>query len=864
MSQFHQVFYEESFEGLDVMEASLMELDPDNIDNETINAIFRAAHSIKGGSATFGFLSVSEFTHDLETILDQVRSGNRGFNLEDIDICLRAVDCMREMLQLLKEGEDGHTALSKELKQHFATMLVQGTEPEVKSPPQSSPAVDSIAEQHTTRWSIDFVPVEDMLRTGNDVVRMFRELSDIARIVDIECSTHFPDFHGMDPESCYLSWQLTIETDQEKNRIEEIFEWVVDEAKLEINKVSADARSSDKESASVTSTEVGWRISFKPALQILRTGNEPFRLFSSLAELGRLDVTANTKNLPALSLLDAEQCYLHWDINLYSTSATEQQINEVFEWVVDDAELLISPLPITNKKSVKQESSTPPSENLSATTVAPLVAPSSADTNRNSKDDGNADSKKISNTGPSKVESAAAEIPAAPAKAASPKTEEPTSAAANKAVAAKPATPAKKSKGDAGSIRVGIDKVDNLINMVGELVITQSMLGQLGSEFDLDRIPKLMEGLSQLEQNTRELQESVMRIRMLPISFAFSRFPRMVRDLGATLGKKVHLEMIGEQTELDKTVMEKIGDPLVHLVRNAIDHGIELPADRIGKGKSEVGHITLNAYHQGGNVVIEISDDGKGLDKDALISKAIEKGVITENDAEFMSKEQAYDLIFQPGFSTAKQVSDVSGRGVGMDVVKRNIQALNGSVEITSKKDKGSTIIIRLPLTLAILDGQLVRVGKNTYIFPLVSIVESLQSRRDFISKVAGGCDVFKLRDDYVPIIELYKTFEVLPDTTDLDQSLMVVVESDGDKIGIVVDELLAQQQVVIKSLEQNYRKVEGISGATILGDGTVALILDIGGIVKLAGEKFSIAQKKASLKNRNPELYQANMRFAG
>jgi two-component system chemotaxis sensor kinase CheA len=362
------------------------------------------------------------------------------------------------------------------------------------------------------------------------------------------------------------------------------------------------------------------------------------------------------------------------------------------------------------------------------------------------------------------------------------------------------------------------------------------MLGQLGDEFEMDDLQKLQAGLGQLEQNTRELQESVMRIRMLPISFAFSRFPRMVRDLSRRLDKQMELTLIGETTELDKTVMEKIGDPLVHLVRNSVDHGIELPADREASGKNPVGSITLNAYHQGGNVVIEITDDGKGLDRERIRTKAVEKELMSSKEAAALSDSQVHDLIFHPGFSTANEVSDVSGRGVGMDVVRRNIQDLNGTVELASEQGVGSTVTIRLPLTLAILDGQLIKVGVQTYIFPLVSIIESMQISSDKVSEVAGGCDVFQLRNEFVPIIRLYDVFNIVPDSTRIDESLLVVVESDGDKVGILVDDLDAQQQVVIKSLEQNYQRIEGVSGATILGDGTVALILDIPGLIKIAG----------------------------
>lgn len=812
LSQFHQVFYEESYEGLDVMESSLLDLDPASIDSETINAIFRAAHSIKGGSATFGFTSIAEFTHDLETILDQVRAGQREFRGEDINLCLKSVDCMREMLQLLQAGEDGFTPLSEDIKKQFSRLLANESELEVVTGQDDT----SIAPAGPVTWQIIFEPDAGILKTGNDIVRMFRELFELGQVLENQCQFAFDGFSAMDPENCYLSWKILLASERSKTELEEVFEWVADESRLEITTVFDHQPVSDSGL---------WKIRFKPGPEMLRTGNEPIRLFRALEELGKLEVAVSTQTLPTLALMDHEQCYLAWDLTLVSASATESAILEVFEWVADEAELSITSAAPTESPPLD------PSDVGGASVV-------SMEERRTQVREPNQDEPKTA---------APAARPAADASQPGPVSQ---------------TNQAKKGPPETGSIRVGIDKVDNLINMVGELVITQSMLGQLGTDFDVNRLPKLMEGLSQLEQNTRELQESVMRIRMLPISFAFSRFPRMVRDLGQSLGKDLLLEMHGEQTELDKTVMEKIGDPLVHLVRNAVDHGIETPAERTARGKPRHGTITLNAYHQGGNVVIEIADDGKGLDKHRIVEKALEKNLISPAEAEYLSDEQAYDLIFQPGFSTASAVSDLSGRGVGMDVVKRNIQALNGVVEIQSEKDQGSKITIRLPLTLAILDGQLVRVGNNTYIFPLVSIVESLQCKKEFISRVAGGCSVFRLRDDYVPIIELYKTFGIQPDTTDLDQSLMVVVEFDGDKVGIVVDELLAQQQVVIKSLEQNYKRVDGISGATILGDGTVALILDIGGIVKLAGEKFGVAHQVAL--TRKHDLRVVNTKMAG
>ncbi|MCP4989601.1 MAG: chemotaxis protein CheA, partial [Colwellia sp.] len=385
------------------------------------------------------------------------------------------------------------------------------------------------------------------------------------------------------------------------------------------------------------------------------------------------------------------------------------------------------------------------------------------------------------------------------------------------------------------------DKVDNLINLVGELVITQSMLSELGTDFEMAKVERLTSGLEQLLQNTKELQEGVMRIRMLPISFAFNRFPRLVHDLAIKTGKSMELVIKGEQTELDKTVMEQIGDPLVHLVRNAADHGIESSDVRIANGKSENGTISLDAYHQGGNIVIEINDDGGGIDRSIVFNKAVEKGLVDANAT--LTDSQVYDLLFEPGFSTAAEVTDISGRGVGMDVVKRNIQALGGRIQVESTLGKGSSFKVNLPLTLAILDGQLVKVGSETYIILLIAIVESLQIVNKHINRVSGEMVLYRLRDENVPVLPVCQLFDLVADCTEIDSALLVVVEADGQKVGLMVDDLLAQQQVVIKSLKDNYQQVAGISGATILGDGSVAMILDIPGMINMALEKAQPAQ---------------------
>jgi len=383
---------------------------------------------------------------------------------------------------------------------------------------------------------------------------------------------------------------------------------------------------------------------------------------------------------------------------------------------------------------------------------------------------------------------------------------------------------------DQSTLRVSVEKVDQLINLVGELVITQAMLAQNSRNVDPGLYQQLTSGLADLERNTRDLQESVMSIRMIPMSGVFNRFPRMLRDLAAKLGKKVELVTQGESTELDKGLVEKITDPLTHLVRNSCDHGIELPADRLARGKPEHGTITLVASHQGGSIVIEVRDDGRGLNREKLIRKAREKGIDAPDS---MSDQDVWGLIFAPGFSTADVVTDVSGRGVGMDVVKRNITSMGGTVEIDSAEGYGMKVSVRLPLTLAIMDGMSVGVGEEVYILPLSSVVESFQVQADTIKTVGGSGRVVEVRDEYMPVLELEKVFQVPRFDFEHVSSIMVVVEAEGGRVALLVDELLGQQQVVVKNLEANYRKVTDVSGATIMGDGRVALILDIGNLVR-------------------------------
>ena len=663
MEQFHQVFFEESFEGLDVMEAGLLNLDNGEADKEEINSIFRAAHSIKGGSGTFGFKDIADFTHIMETLLDEVRDGVRELTHEGINILLKSVDCLRMMMTAASEGGDVDDA---EVKQNYTAL------------------------ENILNGTASSAPAKAAVKAG---------------------------------------------------------------AAVENKPVKAQA---------------GWHINFAPHKNFMQFGNDPVRILRELSKLGELTGGVDTSKVPDFADLNPEDMYLSWNVNLKG-NIEKEAINEVFAWVEDESDISITPLSQPATVAVAKTEKT-------VTSSAPVAA-------------ANPDGKTVE-----KKEKAAV----------------------------------------SSSIRVGIDKIDDLINMVGELVITQSMLSMLGEDFEMGRLEKLQEGLIQLDRHTRELQESVMQIRMVPISFTFSRFPRMVRDLSEKLEKKIELVMHGENTELDKTVIEKIGDPLVHLVRNSIDHGIEMPADRIAAGKPETGTIQLNAFHRGGNIVIEITDDGKGIDKDVIYNKGVEKGLVEAGSK--LSDQQIYDLLFNPGFSTAAEITDVSGRGVGMDVVKKNIMSLGGAIETHSVKGQGSIFSIRLPLTLAILDGQSVSVGSDNYIIPLVSIVESVQPKKASLNMVAGKGETYKLRDEYLPIIRVRDLFNV-PDAKaeDLEDGLLVVVEADGKRFGVFVDDLLGQQQVVIKSLESNYKRINGVSGATILGDGSVALILDIPSLIRMS-----------------------------
>ncbi|MGB0204818.1 MAG: chemotaxis protein CheW [Neptuniibacter sp.] len=828
LSQFVATFLEESYEGLEVMESSLLNLD--SADEETINTIFRAAHSIKGGSGTFGFAEVADFTHIVETLLDALRSGQQEVTPDLINLLLESVDCIKALLEASQDGPEADAAMIQNvhdrLEQALSGEAPATSEPATAAPVAVEPAtvpeepepVGSVDAQGNA-WNISFVPNADLLQAGHEPAFMFEALAELGELTAKPLFDKLPQLSALNPEEIYLSWELLLVSECDESEIQEIFEWVEDECKLEITRGTSD--SAQSVSSSSVDSDQGWQIKFVTDESFLATGNEPSFMFEALTDLGELTAKPNLAKLPDFKKLDPEKLYLDWDLTLKS-ACSEEEVTEIFEWVEDVSSLEIAPLAAVSEPAAAVE----PEPEITEEDV-PVQSAAEPE---------------VATVTPQEASSTTPVTPAPPEPSAPPAAAKP----AAKASAATPKKAASKPAAESSSIRVDTDKIDALINRVGELVITQAMLGQVGDELaeivSGSELERLQTGLDQLERNTRDLQEDVMRVRMLPISFVFNRFPRLVHDVSGKLGKKVELVITGENTEIDKTVMKKLGDPMVHLIRNSLDHGLETPEERLAAGKSEVGKVQLDAYHQGGYIIIDIIDDGRGVNTQKVYEKALANGLITADQQ--LSDDEINELIFRPGFSTADAVSDLSGRGVGMDVVRRNIESLGGYVQVKSEPGFGSKFSVSLPLTLAILDGQLIRVDQETYIIPLISIVETILADKNTMSSIAGEDKLLHFRDEYIPLIHLRSLFK-LPPESDQSDSLIAIVENGGQKVGLVVDELYGQQQVVIKSLEVNFKRIEGFAGATILGDGSVALILDIAGLMKLGLDQEAAAAAK-------------------
>jgi two-component system chemotaxis sensor kinase CheA len=691
LSQFHQVFFEEAGENLDRMEQQLLEIDIESADDETLNSIFRCAHSVKGGAATFGFADVAGLTHQMETLLDKLRRHELEPNAAMVDVLLQSGDALKAQLALHQSGGKGEPVETAGLLASFAAFMAGET-------PAPASAASSAPAPATTPTGGSQAPAAGELPKGQ------RGLELLVGPLD----------HPADAD------QLV-------------------------------------------------------------------ELFAEIVDLGTIEPLDGGQPADGMRRFKV------------ITGSTDDDLLDLFTFHVARDKVKLLPLGPGFGFHAGAPGA-PPEE-----PPAPVLDNSFG----------------FFHDAPGAPGTASA-APAATAASAQPAAHKPEAKAPERAQAAPAA--------EASTLRVSVEKVDQLINLVGELVITQAMLAQTSTRIDLTRHQQLASGLADLERHTRDLQESVMSIRMIPMSMVYSRFPRMLRDLAAKLNKKVDFVTHGESTELDKGLVEKITDPLTHLVRNSCDHGIEMPADRRAAGKPETGTITLAASHQGGSIVIEVRDDGKGLSRSKLLKKARERGLDVSDD---MPDASVWGLIFAPGFSTAEVVTDVSGRGVGMDVVKKNITALGGTVEIESAEGFGMSVRVRLPLTLAIMDGMSVGVNNECYILPLASVVESFQVQADTVRSIGGSGQVVRVREEYLPVVELERVFDVQRKGELPAKPVMVVVEAEGRRAALLVDELLGQQQVVVKNLESNYRRVSDVSGATIMGDGRVALILDVGALAR-------------------------------
>ena len=715
-AQFQEAFFEEAAEHLAVVEEGLLKLEQNPNDLDLLNQIFRSAHSIKGTSGMFGFTDIAQLTHKMETLLDLLRNGQKVVTPQDADLLLRSTDCLKSLVEAAKSGSpiDAETVqrLTAELVVSQGAGLAASGIEKTKATGSNSVSATGRSWVYTIAWT----PPAWLFQRGLDPLQFFKELRNLGTLSQVAIDTaKLPDFGAMDPEICYLSWTMQLETAKDRKAIEAVFEFVIEDSKLIIEET--------------TVPDSGFQVSSSSSqheTQNLQPGTDD----GSPKPLGEILVDSGVVSREALDQALAQQKRVG-QILVEQRVASPQQVEQALQ---------------------KQR----------------------------------------------KMEMAA-----------------------------------QSKKADTTSIRVDTDKIDKLINLVGELVITQSMLSDLGSRFEMSHMPVLLERMAQLERNTREIQERVMSIRMLPIGTAFSRFPRLVRDLAGKAGKKIQLVLSGEEAELDKTVIESIGDPLTHLVRNAADHGLEPPEERLDNDKQEIGTIRLNAFHQGGNICITVEDDGRGLNRDRIVARAVKQGLISENEK--LPDDQIWPLIFRPGFSTAEKVTDVSGRGVGMDVVKRNIEGLGGTVSIKTTPRHGTIFTLKLPLTLAIIEGMTVRVGQETYIVPLLSILESIQPKPGAVKTVVGKGEVIDVRGTYLPVVRMYEVFALEPEITTPTAAILLILETEGERVAVMVDEILGQQQVVIKSMEQNFRKVEGIAGATILGDGTVGFILDVRGLLEIS-----------------------------
>jgi len=721
LAAIRDVFFQECEEQLAELESGLLAMEGGDTDPETINAVFRAVHSIKGGAGAFSLEALIRFAHVFETALDEMRSGRLAASSDVLKTMLRAADVLADLVRAARADEDGqhpHAAtLAEELK---AMSGAAGEADETEEdwgdfefqPMAAAMDAPEAAPEGPTGFRVKFKPRTDLYAKANEAALLLRELARVGT-TEVELDAHdVPPLHEMDPEAAYLSWTITVTGEADEAAIREVFEWVDGDCELTIEAIGGEAEEADASEAA----------------------------FDLSALLARVQGDA-----PA-------------------DAAPEPEAPIAFEPIAE---------------------APPVAAPVVAAAPAPVAPPAAAN---EASPDGQA------GAGQRKSEAAAA----------------------------------------GATIRVDLDRVDRLIDLVGELVINQAVLAQRVMEAGLARASAVAMGLDELEQLTREIQDSVMAIRAQPVKSVFQRMPRLVREVAAMTGKPVRLVTEGEGTEVDKTVIERLADPLTHMIRNAIDHGLESPEKRAAAGKPAEGVVRLSAAHRSGRIVIEVADDGGGINRERVKSIAIEKGLISAEAT--LSDEEIDNLIFMPGFSTASEVSDISGRGVGMDVVRRSIQALGGRITITSRPGKGSIFTMSLPLTLAVLDGMVVSVQGQTLVAPITAIVETLQPKAEDVHSLGGHARVISIRGGFVPLIDVGMALGYRREPLPATQGVALLIEGEGGaRAALLCDAIQGQRQVVIKSLEANYRQVPGVAAATILGDGRVALILDIDTIVAVS-----------------------------
>ncbi|MGZ5827137.1 MAG: chemotaxis protein CheA [Xanthobacteraceae bacterium] len=699
--QLKQTFFDECGDLLQQIETSLTEIREGISTDDTINAVFRAVHSVKGGAGIFGFDTLVKFAHVFETVMDAIRSGRLAITPDNIDTLLAAGDVLADLVNMSR-AEGG---------------------PPADYGSECRAALEEIMRQNGEGG-------EDS--SGGDVAADFDD-------IDFTPVMAGPDGGAPDSGSS------------------------------------------------------GFTFVFRPNSEMLKKGNEPLHILRELRQLGELELTAETDRLPIISELEFDQPYIGWTGTL-KTTVSRADVEAIFDFVSGDCELVINELTALPPIEMTVDAAPMPMGS-SAAAVMPDVSPQTAAT--------------------------PAPKPAAPASGA--KTEE--------APGEGRSPPAKAA---ATTTRVELEKIDRVVNMVGELVIAQAMLGQIVQDLPEHVVGRLLQTLDEVVHHTRELKDSVMSIRAQPVGAVFQRMPRLVRELSVKTQKKVRLEMNGENTEVDRSIIERLADPLTHIIRNSMDHGIETPAVRVAAGKPEEGTIRLGAEHRGGKIVIEVRDDGAGINPERVLSKARERGLVAP-DAN-LTDDEINNLIFLPGFSTAETVSDISGRGVGMDVVRRNIQDIGGRISLKSERGRGMTLQLALPLTLAVMDGMVIRLGSETYVLPLSAIVECLRPPRSDVHDLVGTHGMLKLRGELLPIVHLGDILDVASGLTDASAGVVIITEAgEGTRFGLRVDELLGHQQVVIKSIEESYGSIPGISAATILGNGRVAFILDTEKLFEMA-----------------------------